>query len=593
MLNADAARRLQLRIEEDARSILIQRSIISPPVKGEDDIDFRVKLIYRKIPEMSGSEEPTLLIEAPWSEGSGPVWENAVRDLKRRINSILRQQGLSEFDVTVEMCAPELTRDKYIAPVVGQPAMEAVWPRILRGVRDKLETYPDLGPHITSVCLFRLGYSKNRAQNPITLYVSVAYDSNELLWPAPITALEKLLAEAGWGHVKVHMEHGEVQHQAFELNPPRDSVRSCLTLKRGVDYPERVGLGMDISAAKYFARAGDQLRSNSLMGTLGCYVQVKTKSNPQWTTFALTNHHVIRPAVPGFRVTKNSKSNETETAPPDANSRLAAADISGITPKQVSKWSCAPMESPSRAKHNHTIQNIKVAVEKNPSLQPHLDSKLSFFDSDRHILGEIWASSGFKKRSVGATDPSFNSWGDAERRRLDWALIKVKESRQGSNKLYSEAELEGAGVLSSYQPEPDGMKGNLKPPGPVPLGDMPGGTRVFKLGALTKFTLGQTSPFKAGINLDTDKYMKPPSSTEHLCVAISNGEPDPEKPFSLQGDSGSVVYDQFGRAVGLVVTGRVPHQGKAGYTVVTPIEDVFASILQHGEGNITDVRIAC
>ncbi|KAI9899467.1 hypothetical protein N3K66_005928 [Trichothecium roseum] len=136
----DAARRLTLQIEEDARRILTERQIIDPPVEGEEDVDFRVKLIERAMSEIPRSAEPTLMIEAPWLA----------------------------------------------------------------------DDYPDIESCIEDFCLFHLGYDlRNNDNNPITVYIAVSYDSNELHWPPALATVEKLLAEAGWGHIQVHMEHGE------------------------------------------------------------------------------------------------------------------------------------------------------------------------------------------------------------------------------------------------------------------------------------------------------------------------------------------------------------------------------------------------
>ena len=213
MDDEDAARRLALQVEEDARCILTERRIIDPPAEGEEDVDFRVKLIERAMSEVPESAEPTLMIEAPWSEGSSDViWQDAVRDLKKRLDKTLSQQGLGDkLDVTVEMCAPELTRDKMLGVIEGQPALTAAWPRLSRDMSAKLaDDYPDIWWCIECFSLFRLGYDlRNNANNPITVYIAVSYDSNELNWPPAIAALEKLLAEAGWSHIQVHMEHGE------------------------------------------------------------------------------------------------------------------------------------------------------------------------------------------------------------------------------------------------------------------------------------------------------------------------------------------------------------------------------------------------
>jgi hypothetical protein len=53
-----------------------------------------------------------------------------------------------------------------------------------------------------------------------------------------------------------------------------------------------------------------------------------------------------------------------------------------------------------------------------------------------------------------------------------------------------------------------------------------------------------------------------------------------------------VVFDEGGRAVGLVFRGLMAQQAANSYTFITPIEDVFADIRAFSKGGITDIRIA-
>jgi hypothetical protein len=65
-----------------------------------------------------------------------------------------------------------------------------------------------------------------------------------------------------------------------------------------------------------------------------------------------------------------------------------------------------------------------------------------------------------------------------------------------------------------------------------------------------------------------------------------------EEKFGDRGDAGSVVWDKQGRALGLLGTEQTPQQCHYGYSLVTPIEDVFESIKAASEGVILDVQIA-
>jgi len=44
-----------------------------------------------------------------------------------------------------------------------------------------------------------IGFHKNPNKNPATVYVSMDYDSNEVLWPQVIADLESYLAEFPYG----------------------------------------------------------------------------------------------------------------------------------------------------------------------------------------------------------------------------------------------------------------------------------------------------------------------------------------------------------------------------------------------------------
>lgn len=78
-------------------------------------------------------------------------------------------------------------------------------------------------------------------------------------------------------------------------------------------------------------------------------------------------------------------------------------------------------------------------------------------------------------------------------------------------------------------------------------------------------------------------------SSEFLYMSlseVSNSE------VAKGGDSGSVVFNTFGCALGLLFRGYQAQATSGSHTLITPIEDVFADIKAFFNNQITDIRIA-
>ncbi|KAK7403238.1 hypothetical protein QQX98_011010 [Neonectria punicea] len=542
-------------------------------------LDPEVDMVTRKVPEAPTTGEPTLFVVAKWEEESAKVWERAVKEIKRHLDEKMFALGRPDVDICVEIVAPELTMDKYISIVPNNPSLVEAWPAIKDQVYRRLESFSSTKSTVTAISLVQLGYSQNTSYNPATVYVSLDYNSDETGWPPVVAAIENDLALFGWSSLKLHVEHNVVQNYSFELVPPSDDnhtpdVVSSLTIEH--EYTQIVNMGADISAARYVVR-DDQERRNPSLGTLGCYVEIKTSSKPTWTQYALTNHHVVRPCFDGFSLIKGKNGSVPDV--PVKGTTLFKTGLHGMPPSKQD--SAVDLESPSRLKHNFTINRLNLRLgQRNPTpsaerlagFQEQKDRKTAFFDRGDNVLGRLWVSSGFGRRTPA------NS-------RLDWALIAVNATRQGQNILPSEAD------WKKYDVTIDGpweytFGALLQPQAGVSLKTMSAGTKVFKVGARTQASVGTYSNYKPNCWIADDKYMKRGVSSEVLVMGLGKEE------FANRGDSGAVVFDEQGRVIGLLFSGQKPQQTNSGYALVTPIEDVFQDIKNFSNQAITDIRIA-
>ncbi|KAK3364331.1 hypothetical protein B0T25DRAFT_61230 [Lasiosphaeria hispida] len=545
----------------------------------------------------SDSRRPTILIVAKWNEASPSIWAKIVKKTKKFVDSSTRGGYLlQDMVIGVEMIAEELTLTKYITPVPASELTEALctdWQHITEKVLDILDTYPSTKSRVTSIALLKLGFSKDFDKNPLTVYISVDYESEESKWPPVVGEIQQLLN--GYHHnLHVHMEHntsGESYAKFQLVNKPMTNKQKKTKINLGYDpdrqYNKFVGLGEDIGPERYIklGDSGDEYHFPGL-GTLGCWIEMKTIKEPQWTKYALTNYHVVRPAFDGFQIGKNDN-NETIPLAPVEDSDLWKVDLKGMSPNFASKK--AGIEHPTRAKHCFAVQLLTEEIEKNPNdpdtpeSREHLNNIKSFFDNNEQHIGSIYCASGYTRRTRNDG-------------RLDWALIKptgTGVARVGKNTLPTRADWHKKGYISS-KPR---ARGSLKQPPSHGLRSVPNGDPIFKLGTTTGATGGVFSWLKPKVNFVEDTHVqaymdarhRPYLSNEFLFI----GYPNPaEHWLAKKGDSGSVVFDTDGRAVGLLFRGHMVQQAASSYAYITPIEDVFDDIKTFSNQQITDIRIA-
>ncbi|KAL6355808.1 hypothetical protein LRP88_09391 [Fusarium phalaenopsidis] len=267
-----------------------------------------------------------------------------------------------------------------------------------------------------------------------------------------------------------------------------------------------------------------------------------------------------------------------------------------------SKARCHPvaLESPARIKHNYTIWDLDDIIRANrvgepgwreeefrhgamkaEKLERDRAAKLTFFDTKKNDCGSVLLASGFDRVTP-------------EGGRLDWAVIEVDPSRVGENRLPTEEAWEAkyGGWNAPYARTFGGLL--QQPSGSFKDKIMAVGASVWKVGATSGPTNGTFNKYKVKCTIKDHVHVADtPRCYSKEFVVIGNEISSQGQSGRLcgPGDSGSVVFDARGQAIGLLFGGQVPSQ-TAGYGLVTPIKDVFEDIKACSEGQIEDIRIA-
>ncbi|KAK1751145.1 hypothetical protein QBC47DRAFT_464338 [Echria macrotheca] len=475
--------------------------------------------------------QPTIVIVARWTDdGCSVIWGRAVSRIKKWVDSIRVSSKTPNIDIAVEMIGEEHVKEKYMAPVESgllDRGLREHWALIKDDVGRILDSFSQTKGHVTSIHLFRLGFSTIYGDNPNTVRDSEKYQREAKLVPS-------------------------------------------------MPYKQQVSLGSDISVSKYI-KTDDGREISSPVGTMGCWLEIKTKSEPEWTKVALTNYHVIRPWYDGFHIDKVGVVGQ-----PTAGSELWRMDTSGISPSDDVDRPL--VEHPSRAKHNHGVVRSQQLAELLPDHIPRgkkaredLQHIIPFFDNNQHRLGRVFCASGFMRRT-------------ATGGRLDWALIRpASDDRVGNNTLPSLRDWEAKYVDFNCWPHYETDEGPLQQPTERGLRVLQQGDGIYKLGATTGVSSGKHQETKGNVAVSDDQHVAGSKLSEEFAYVQAE-----DHVFSAAGDSGSVAWDRKGRAVGLVFGGLRPTGvlGTAGLTYITPIHDVFKDIMEFSDGEITDIRIA-
>jgi len=550
------------------------------------------ELWFRSVEDDKFTGQPTILTVAPWNETSPTVWERAVTEAKQFVDAATLASGqLGHLDIAVEMIADELWLPKYISVIPNEeltPSLAKDWGSIiLDKVWETLDAYPQTRGKVTNISLFKLGFSIDVDSNPLTVYVSVDYESEEAKWPPVADEIQRYL-DTSPHNLRVHIEHDSREwYPKFELlvknlTPEQIRERHDHAYKFNRRHTVAVGLGDDIGPGGHLtAPNGEKVIPRG--GTLGCWVEIKTVSARTWTKYALTTYHNIRPALAGIQISVDSRG--AAPATPVKDSDLWKADGDGVYPNSRFESPVMEIEHPTRAKHWFAVGIWNREIARNPppfrdKAKKELANITAFFEKDNQRFGTVFAASGLERRS-----PSTGQ--------MDWALIKPMGTpplRIGKNTLPTADDW--IAQNDEYWPSEPVCGSSLRQsPEKGGLRSTVNGALVFKVGAGSGPTSGAFSKVRVGVDFKEGAHLEAVMGREKSREFIFIEDPASAR-FSHRGDSGSVVFDEEGRAAGLLLRGHKPLGAVNQCLYITPIEDVFDDIKTFSKGGITDIRIA-
>ncbi|KAJ4310202.1 hypothetical protein N0V84_011096 [Fusarium piperis] len=156
---------------EKAKTVLEHYGLV-----GGDDTT--VDLLYRRGCSVGNrGDVTTVYITTPWKKETSDLWPRAVEDIKTHVDGVI--QGRDGIYLHVEMMAPERFLRKYMGPATGRRPTEDEWHSITAMVQEILDSHEATKDHDLTIGLFRLGYSQKMEENPIIIYISLSYESDE------------------------------------------------------------------------------------------------------------------------------------------------------------------------------------------------------------------------------------------------------------------------------------------------------------------------------------------------------------------------------------------------------------------------------
>lgn len=251
------------------------------------------------------------------------------------------------------------------------------------------------------------------------------------------------------------------------------------------------------------------------------------------------------------------------------------------------------IESPSQALHQERIKSLRVMRDTEPEQKKWeraIEEQCKFMEQGKHIFGYLYAASGCGFGKDGAF--------------LDWALIDVVPGRIGENRLpdketwpqrqeiYSPSfGLEGLRQPADLCSELEGCKlepvceDDASPSFWKTMWERRKAQGAYQRGATAQSTTGNVSRHKAAVRWG-------PDDVEGTTEAVFVRKRVPEWVVRPDSDSGSVLYDWKGRALGMLLGTRQPRLEEGAFFFVTPMEDILGHIAFMLEVERTAVRIA-
>lgn len=202
-------------LEREVNSVLLANGV---DVVEQYDL-YATALIFRAVEGDDTRGQPTVLVVATWDDTSPVVWGRAVKQAKRFIDAKALAHG-HHLDIAVEIIAEELTRELYVSHISECELTSGLardWDCIKGNVGRILKTNEATEGKVSTIPLFRLGSSVKLDANPLTVYVSVDYESSEGNWPPIIDQIQHYLN--GYPYkFQLHIEHDSLQtYPALDL----------------------------------------------------------------------------------------------------------------------------------------------------------------------------------------------------------------------------------------------------------------------------------------------------------------------------------------------------------------------------------------
>ncbi|EXK49705.1 hypothetical protein FOXG_01353 [Fusarium oxysporum f. sp. lycopersici 4287] len=130
------------------------------------------------------SGTPTLLVVAPWSSEKTPTWEKAMQEMIVSLAELFKASYISEGDIHVEIVTPEFEQTVYfVAP--NDASLHGNWDWVRAKVHDFLQSFQATRDRLTLLALFQYGVIPDPQDNPLIIYISVDFGSDETGWRWP------------------------------------------------------------------------------------------------------------------------------------------------------------------------------------------------------------------------------------------------------------------------------------------------------------------------------------------------------------------------------------------------------------------------
>lgn len=303
-----------------------------------------------------------------------PLW-NTLREF--------RQLGYN--DVVVELTDPRF-HEYETFPISHSDPITSQWEQSIRGqflrvLQDPTQIFP-----WRAMDVFRYGAPHSHNDNPITVIISLDEEADFTRY----RQMKRDLTE-----VCERVAHFDLRVAIFRGRPQRFKKLD------ESHYKKDVGLGASISIKGF----------DKMAGSFGGYLTLRNPKTDAKKRFGVTCWHVVWPTDPRTPVDESF-------------------DVNGVKPGMFSE----EVVQPALCDHHDTLKKLQydlglcqdmVNARKEQDWEAALEShkvrereRKEFYR--RHAdLGRVWAGSGFRR--------------NAENKELDWALIEVHESRQGSN----------------------------------------------------------------------------------------------------------------------------------------------------------------